>query len=120
MPRLALYYVENHRIEIVKTLLGKEQVLLNGMKISEAKWEHATKHYFSVNRNKYRIGRRDSSKADKMNTYEIHKDGAPVALINVEQQSSSFIIVLIILVGVGCGYLFGAFVYQLFFSNAIA
>lgn len=118
MPRLALYYVENHKIEIVHTYFGKERVLLNGNKISESDIKSRTPHIFKVDKQKYRITRRDYDKVGKMNSYEIQKDGAPVALINVEQQNSSFIIVLIILVGgVGCGYLFGAFVYQLFFTG---
>ena len=73
MPRLALYYVENHKIEIVQTILGKEQVLLNGVKISESKATAGSRHVFSVNKNNYRISRRDHSKVGRMNTYEIQK-----------------------------------------------
>ncbi|WP_209402039.1 hypothetical protein [Pseudozobellia sp. WGM2] len=120
MPRLALYYVENHKIEIVKTFLGKEKVLVNGAKISEKKSMNGVQHVFILNKNKFRIVRRHQSKVGSMNTYEIHKDEVPVALINVEQNKANHILILIIIVGIGCGYLFGAFVYQLFVGPSIS
>ncbi|SHJ74593.1 hypothetical protein [Pseudozobellia thermophila] len=116
MPRLALYYIENHKIEIVKTLLGREKVLLNGTKVSEKKSKPGVEHIFSVNKNHFRISRRNPSQADKMNAYEIFKDGVPLALINVEQGKALHFLIFILIVGVGCGYLFGVFLYQLFFS----
>lgn len=119
MPRLALYYIENHKIEIVKTFFGKEKVLLNGRKVSEKKSMVGVEHTFMVNKNHFRISRRDPSKTDKMNTHEIYKDGAPVALINVEQGMALHFLVLIVIVGIGSGYLFGVFIYQLFFAPVV-
>ena len=119
MARLALYYVDNHKIEIVKTLLGKEKVLLNGAVISEKKSEVGTEHTFEINKSRYRVVQRESSNAEKMNAYEIRKDGSPIALVNVVPQNSNKILVLIIAIGLGAGFIFGVIIYRMFFPVVI-
>jgi len=115
MPKLALYYVDNHKIEIVKTFFGKEKVVLNGRTISEKAAKNSTEHTFSINQNNYRITRRKGSQAIKMNAYEVFKDSSPIALTNVVQQSATEIFLLIIAIGIGCGFIFGLFIYKFLF-----
>lgn len=119
MPRRALYYVENHKIEILKTFFGKEKVLLNGKKVSEKVAEVGTQHTFMINQNNYRIAPRESLQAQKMSTYEIRKDGAPVALVNSVAQNSIQMFVLIIVVGLGSGFIFGVLLYNFFFPASV-
>lgn len=119
MPKRAIYYVENHKIEIVKTLFGKEKVLLNGKKVSEKAAKESREHTFTINQNSYRIAQRKGSQADKMNTYEIQKDNLPVALMNVVQQNSMQMLVLIIAVGLGSGFIFGILLYKMFFPVSV-
>jgi len=119
MRKRAQYYIENYKIEIVKTFFGKEKVLLNGKKVSEHTGKFSVEHSFSINDNNYRITRRDGASAQKMNTYEIRKDGAPVALVNAVQQSSMQMLLLIIAVGLGSGFIFGILLYRLFFPVSI-
>ncbi len=119
MPKRAIYYVENHKIEIVKTFFGKEKVLLNGKKISEKTGKESMEHTFTIDQNKYRITQRKGLQADKMNTYEIHKDNSPVALMNVVPQNSMQMLLLIIAVGLGSGFIFGVLIYKMFFPVSI-
>ena len=119
MRKRAQYYIENYKIEIVKTFFGKEKVLVNGKKVSERTGKLATEHSFKINENQYRITQRDGDSAEKMNTYEIRKDGAPVALVNAVKGSSMQMLFLIIAVGLGSGFIFGVLLYRLFFPVSI-
>ena len=119
MSRRALYYVDNHKIEIVKTLFGKEKVFLNGKTISEKAIETGVQHTFAINKNKYRITRRYGLHAEKMNPYEIRKNGSPVALVDAAQRNSTQMFVIIIVVGLGSGFIFGVLLYNLFFSQSV-
>ena len=115
MPRLALYYVDNHKIEVVKTLLGKQKVLLNGKTVSEKSKDDKTQHFFVINQSNYRIVPRERKQADKMNTYEVFKDSSPIVLVNAVQKNPSKIFLLIIAIGLGSGFIFGVFIYKLLF-----
>lgn len=119
MPKRAIYYVQNHKIEIVRTFFGKEKVLLNGVMVSEKAAKESLEHSFTIKQNNYRIIQRKGSLADKMNTYEIRKDNSPVALMNVVQQNSMQILLLIIAVGLGSGFIFGVLLYKMFFPVSV-
>ncbi len=112
MAKLATYYIENHKIEVVKTLFGKEKVLLNGTKVSEKTSGDTNEHHFEIVGHRYKILQRESSQADKMNAYEILKNGSPIALINIESQTSVQMYLLIVVVGLGLGFMVGVLVYN--------
>ncbi len=111
--KLATYYIENYKIEVVKTVFGKEKVLLNGTKVSEKTSGDTTEHHFEIAGNRYKISQRNSSQSEKMNAYEILKNGSPIALINIESQTSLQIFVLIVAIGLGLGYMVGVLVYNM-------
>jgi hypothetical protein len=114
MPILAKYYIENHKIEVVKTFFGKEKVLLNGTAVSEHSSNSSSEHQFKIGKNRFKISKRNGQDAEKMNTFEIRKNGSPIALINIESQTSSQMFLLIIVVGLGCGFLIGVLLYNIF------
>lgn len=95
-------------------MFGKEKVLLNGTQISEKTSGDTTEHHFEIAGNHHKISQRDSSRSEKMNAYEILKNGSPVALINIESQTSIKIFVLIVAIGLGLGFMVGVLVYNLF------
>jgi len=95
-------------------VFGKEKVLLNGTQISEKASGDTTEHHFEIAGNRYKISQRDSSQSEKMNAYEILKNGSPIALINIESQTSIKIFVLIVAIGLGLGFMVGVLVYNLF------
>ena len=113
MAKLATYYIENHKIEIVKTLFGKEKVLLNGTTVSEKTSAAIAGHQFEIDKNRYRISKRERSAAEKMNAFEILKNGSPIALVNIESQTSIMIFMLIIAIGLGLGFMVGVLVYNM-------
>lgn len=113
MAKLATYYIENHKIEIIKTLFGKEKVLLNGTTVSENTSGATTEHQFIIDKNRYQISQRERSDAEKMNAFEILKNGSPIALINIESQTSIKIFVLIIAIGLGLGFMVGVLAYNM-------
>ncbi|SDE10737.1 hypothetical protein SAMN05421636_103267 [Pricia antarctica] len=113
MAKLATYYIENHKIEVVKTLFGKEKVLLNGTQISEKTSGDTTQHHFEIAGHRYTISQRDSSQSEKMNAYQILRNESPIALINIESQTSIKILVLIVAIGLGLGFMVGVLVYNL-------
>ncbi|MGB6152427.1 MAG: hypothetical protein WBG48_10570 [Pricia sp.] len=113
MAKLATYYIENHKIEIIKTLFGKEKVLLNGITVSEKPSGATTDHQFIIDKNRFRISKREPSAAEKMNAFEILRNGSPIALINIESQTSIKIFMLIIAIGVGLGFMVGVLVYNM-------
>lgn len=116
MPVVATYYIENHKIEVVKTWLGKEKVLLNGSKVSEKSANDTQAHSFQIDGNHYKINKRPREDAKKMNAYEILKNEAPIALINIEKQSATKMFILIIAVGLGCGFIIGVLVFNMLLS----
>lgn len=119
MARRALYYVENYKIEVVKTFFGMEKVLLNGKKVSEKHMKTGAEHTFTIANNKYKIVQREASSAKKMNAYEIRKNGTPMALINAVSNNSLQMFLLIVTVGLGCGFLFGMMLYKMFFPVSV-
>lgn len=94
-------------------MFGKEKVLLNGTQISEKTSGDMTEHHFEIAGHRYKISQRDSSLSEKMNAYEILKNGFPIALINIESQTSIKIFVLIVAIGLGLGFMVGVLVYNL-------
>lgn len=116
MAKLATYYIENHKIEVVKTLFGKERVLLNGTKVSEKTSGNTAKHNFEIAGHRYKILQRDSSQSEKMNAFQILKNGTPIALVNIESQTSIKILVLIVAIGLGLGFMVGVLVYNVVLS----
>ena len=116
MPVVATYYIENHKIEVVKTWLGKEKVLLNGSKVSEKSATDTQAHSFQIGNNRFKINKREREDAEKMNAYEILKNEAPIALINIEKQSATKMFILIIAVGLGCGFIIGVLVFNMLLS----
>lgn len=94
-------------------MFGKEKVLLNGTKVSEKTFGDTTEHHFEIAGNRYKISQRDSSQSEKMNAYEILKNGSPVALINIESPTSLQMYILILVIGLGLGYMVGVLVYNM-------
>ncbi|WP_149274806.1 hypothetical protein [Pareuzebyella sediminis] len=119
MARRALYYVENYKIEVIKTFFGKEKVLLNGKKVSEKRIGTGVEHIFSIDKNNYKIVPREATSAKRMNAYEIRKNGNPMALMNAVSTNSLQMFLLIITIGLGCGFLFGMILYKMFFPVSV-
>jgi hypothetical protein len=113
MLRRAQYYVDNHKIEIVDTFFGKEKILVNGKVRSERPTDRSVEHTFHIDKDKYRIIKRDSSKADKMNLYQVIRNDHPVALVDIKKTNTSQLFLLMIAVGLGCGYIFGVLLFHL-------
>ena len=113
MPVVATYYIENHKIEVVKTWFGKEQVLLNGSKISEKSVADPQAHSFQIDRYRYKINKRKQEEAEKMNAYEVLRNESPIALINIEKQNANQMFILIVAVGLGCGFIVGVLVFNM-------
>lgn len=113
MTTLATYYIDNHKIEIIKTIFGKEKVLLNGSKVSEKSSDDQSSHQFNIGQNRYKISQRPNSDAEKMNAFEVLKNESPIALVNIESQTSIKLFLLIIAIGLGCGFMIGILVYNM-------
>lgn len=114
MTKCAMYYIENHRIEVANTFYGREKVLLNGKTISEKPSKIGTIHKFSIGKNEYRISQRDYSSQKKGNFFEVRKNGMPVSLINLWPQTSTQLLILVIIMGLGFGFTLGILCYNLF------
>lgn len=118
MLRRAQYYVDNHKIEIIDTFFGKEKILVNGKEVSVQSTDRAVEHIFHIDKDKYRIIKRDSSKADKMYIYHIIRNEAPVVLVDIRKKNTSQMFLLIIAIGLGCGFIFGVLLFHLFSPSA--
>lgn len=114
MTKCAMYYIENHKIEVVNTFYGKEKVLLNGKTVSEKTSRIGTIHKFSIGKNEYRIAQRDYSSQKKGNFFEVRKNGMPISLINLWPQTSTQLLILVIFMGLGFGFTLGILCYNLF------
>ncbi len=114
MVKCALYYIENHKIEVVNTFLGKEKILLNGVTVSEKSFNVGISHTFSIGKNQYRISQRDKSYSKRGNMFEIRKNGMPLSLVNLRPQTSTQLLILVIVMGLGFGFTFGLLFYNLF------
>ena len=114
MAKCAMYYIENHKIEVVNTFLGKEKILLNGTTVSEKSASVGTSHTFSIGKNQYRIAQRDKSYRKGGNLFEVRKNGAPLSLVNLRPQTSTQLLILVVLMGLGFGFTLGLLFYNLF------
>ncbi len=110
----AMYYIENHKIEVVSTFLGKEKILLNGKTVSEKSSSIGTSHTFTIGKNEYRIAQRDKSYRKRGNIFEIRKNGMPVSLVNIRPKTSTQLLFLVIVMGLAFGFTLGVLCYNLF------
>ncbi|WP_289061610.1 hypothetical protein [Zobellia russellii] len=114
MPKSALYYIDNHKIEVVNTFFGKEKVLLNDRTVSKKITKLRAEHTFTIGENRYWIARRDSSHGEKINKFEVRKNGSPISLVNIlSQKSSNQMFAVVILCGLGSGFILGVIIYKL-------
>lgn len=114
MLKLALYYIDNHKIEVVHTFFGKEKILLDGRTVSKKITEVGTEHTFTIGENRYWIAQRDISKGEKLNRFEVRKNGSPISLVNIlSQKSFNQMILIVILCGLGTGFILGVILYKL-------
>ncbi|CAM3523656.1 hypothetical protein [Zobellia roscoffensis] len=114
MLKRALYYVDNHKIEVVHTLFGKEKVLLNGKTVSKKISDAGVEHTFTIGENRYWVAQRDASYGDKLNRFEVRKNGSPISLVNIlSQKSSNQMFAVVILCGLGSGFILGVIIYKL-------
>jgi hypothetical protein len=114
MARCAMYYIDNHKIEVVNTFMGKEKILLNGIKVSEKYADIGDFHTFSIGKNHYRIAQRNLGYGKDGSTFEIRKNGMPLSLTNLLPQTSTQLFVLVIVLGLGFGFTLGILFYNLF------
>ncbi len=114
MPKSALYYIDNHKIEVVNTFFGKEKILLNGRTVSKKMTEVGTEHTFTIGENRYWISQRNTSYGEKLNRFEVRKNGSPISLVNIlSQKSSNQMFAVVILCGLGSGFILGVIIYKL-------
>ena len=111
MTTLAKYYVENNKIVVLKTFFGREKVLVNGVAVSNKSVKENALHHFSIEKDKYQIAHREALQAEKMNTFEIVKNGMPIALVDRASNNSFQILIMVVAVGLGCGFMIGILVY---------
>lgn len=114
MAKCAMYYIDNHKIEVVITIFGKEKILLNGRKVSEKPADIGTTHTFSIGKNEYRISQRDKTYRKRGNVFEIRRNGMPISLVNLLPQSSTQLLILVIIMGLGFGFTLGILFYNWF------
>lgn len=114
MAICAMYYIENHKIEVVNTLLGKEKILLNGKMISKKSATIGTSHTFTIGGNEYRIAQRDKTYKRRGSIFEIRKNGMPVSLVNIHPKTSTQLLILVIIMGLAFGFTLGILMYNLF------
>ncbi len=114
MAKCAMYYIDNHKIEVVNTFMGKEKIFLNGVKVSEKYADIGDFHTFLIGKNNYRISHRDLGYGKSGNTFEIRKNGMPLSLTNLLPQTSAQLFVLVVILGLGFGFILGILFYNLF------
>ncbi|QLG46017.1 hypothetical protein [Costertonia aggregata] len=112
MAKSAMYYVDNYKIEIVNTIFGKEKVLLNGIKVSEKPTRARYEHNFSVGKNQYQIVQ-NKAHGRKGNLFEIKRNNVPVSLVNLLPQTSTQLLFLLIIMGLGIGFLIGKVLFKI-------
>jgi len=114
MAIAAMYYIENHKIEVVSTFLGKEKILLNGRTVSEKASTIGTAHTFTIGKNEYRIAQRDKTYKKGGGIFEVRKNGMPISLVNIRPKASTQLLILVIVMGLAFGFTLGILFYNLF------
>lgn len=109
-----MYYIENHKIEVVTTLLGKEKILLNGKIVSEKNSNIDTSHDFTIGKNQYRIGQQDKTDIEKGSIFEVRKNGMPISLVSIRPKTSTQLLILVVIMGLAFGFTVGNLFYNLF------
>lgn len=113
--KCAEYYIENHKIEIFNSVFGKEKIFVNGSKISERKSVLGKPHHFTIKNNEYSIKAKLSLTEPKGRFFEVYKNGIPLTLVNFTVQNSRGLLALVVILGLGLGYLIGINMYQVLF-----
>lgn len=114
MAICAMYYIDNHKIEVVNTLLGKEKVLINGKIVSKKSATIGTFHTFKIGNNEYQIGQRDKTYKKSGSIFEVRKNGMPISLVNIRPQSSTQLLILVIIMGLAFGFALGVLLYNIY------
>lgn len=112
--KCAEYYIEDHKLEVFDSSFGREEILLNGNKISERKSFFGKQHHFKIKNNEYTIRPKWSITEPKWKYFVVRKNGKPLTLVNLMAQDSKGLLFLIVLLGLGLGFLMGIYLYQLF------
>ncbi|MDO6517562.1 hypothetical protein [Zobellia uliginosa] len=119
MSKRALYYIDNHKIEVVHTFFGKEKILLNGRTVSKKVFEVGVEHLFTIGENRYRIAQRDISYGEKLNRFEIRKNGSPISLVNrLSRKPSHQMFIMVVLCGLGTGFILGVVLYKMLWPTS--
>jgi hypothetical protein len=114
MALCALYFIENHKIEVVSTLLGKEKIRLNGKTVSNKSIHIGSSHNFVIGENEYRIAQSDKSYQKRASIFEVRKNGMLIPLVNISTKTSTQLLIMIIIMGLAFGFTFGVLVYNIF------
>ena len=112
--KCAEYYLDNHKIEIHYSLFGTEWVLVNGRKISEQRFNRKKPHRFVLGKNTYDIFSRLAIAGPSGRDFDVFKNGNALSLVNFRTDGSKALLYLTVVLGMGCGYVLGSFLYQWF------
>lgn len=105
--KYAEYNIDNNKIEVYNSLLGKETILLNGNTISEKHSFWGSDHYFNINDDNYSIRPFISLNNITGIAFKIHKNGLPIQVKNCFKLKKTKTIILTLLVGLLAGIAFG-------------
>lgn len=112
-----MYYIDNYKIEVVNTMFGKEKVLLNGVKVSEKPKKEAKTHNFSIGKNNYQIFQNTKNFSKNRNVFEVRRNDVPVSLVNLLPQSSTQLLVLLVIMGLGLGFVIGKVLFKIIWPS---
>ncbi|MBQ4821690.1 hypothetical protein [Aquimarina sp. MMG016] len=106
----AEYIIENNKVEVFNTLLGKESIFLNGTKVSEKYSLLGSNHYFKIGNDNYSI--RPYPTLEKISGvgFMIHKNGLPIkikSIFKIKRIKNTLRLFTSVLLGIIIGLLSG-------------
>ncbi len=117
--KYAEYQIDNNKIEVFNSMLGKEEIVLNGTKVSEKYSFFGADHLVKIGTDDYIIRPHlDFTKLGGI-SIRIHKNGSPILLKNLLSKKmknwKAIRYVLGILLGIYVGYKFGYLISDILF-----
>ncbi|QWX82975.1 hypothetical protein H0I23_10930 [Cellulophaga sp. HaHaR_3_176] len=112
MKKRAEFYIEDNKIEVFNSLMGKERVLLNGAKVSEKFGLLRSEHYFTFGGNNYDVRFERNLVFPNFKSFKIHKNSMPLNIENYMAKSSRNLLILIIILGLWLGFIIGMQLYK--------
>tara|TARA_R110000868_G_scaffold86347_8_gene242269 strand:+ start:69797 stop:70147 length:351 start_codon:yes stop_codon:yes gene_type:complete len=116
MKKHAEFLIENNKVEVFKSPIGRELVLLNGAKVSEKYSLLTSEHYFTLNGNNYDIRFKKNLIQAKSKSFKIHKNSLPLNLENYMAQGSRNLLIIIVILGIWLGFVIGLKLYKLIWA----